>query len=172
MINGVYLCYGNNVDYNIKNVAIDYVDLYVKNPIIKNKDCVAYLENINLNDIDFIISTPPCNYYSRANYRRDISQYSLATKHLLPYFINKLPELNKPFLIENVINDNLQVEFLYKCYSFKHGRHRYWTNIKFDLPEVQKTQPIKYMSTKKRQGDINVHNVIIAFIKEVKKLKK
>ena len=60
--------------------------------------------NIDLTDYDFIIATPPCNWWSKANPYYKTSKYALETKHLLPDTIIKLGSQSKPFIIENVIN--------------------------------------------------------------------
>lgn len=49
------------------------------------RDIAGDMLEIDLTPYDVIIATPPCNYYSRANYRRETSEYSQKTKHLLPY---------------------------------------------------------------------------------------
>lgn len=99
--------------------------------------------DINLDPYDVIIATPPCNYWSRANFRRETSQYAQATKHLLPAILDKLCKQDKPFIVENVINGNLFKQhgmYNYPCYFYEHGRHSYWTNIPFNpqgIPQVQ-----------------------------------
>lgn len=132
-----------------------------------------------LDDYDFIIATPPCNYWSKANYRRETSEYAQKTKHLLGDIIDKLIKLNKPFIIENVRNRPLMNKYklLSKdCYIYEHGRHTYWTNIFFnEIYEVEQGNDLVYKpllsgkkkgkmgqwdSQNKRQGGKNVHNVI------------
>ena len=54
-----------------------------------NRDIDGDMMDVDLNPYDVIIATPPCNYYSRANYRRETSDYSQATKHLLPSILKK-----------------------------------------------------------------------------------
>lgn len=80
----------------------------VYNDIDKNTKCdiIADMLTVNLDSYDILIATPPCNYYSKANYRRNKSYYSLATKHLLPDIIKIFEKTKKPFIIENVINKN------------------------------------------------------------------
>ena len=60
------------------NYNIIYQDI---NPRCKC-DLVGDMLDVNLTEYDFIIATPPCNYWSRANYRREVSEYSRKTKHL------------------------------------------------------------------------------------------
>ncbi|NLN50339.1 MAG: hypothetical protein GX149_01775, partial [Acholeplasmataceae bacterium] len=66
------------------NHEVVYQDLIIK------RDLGGDMLDIDLNGYDLIIATPPCNYYSRANYRRKTSKYSNDTKHLLPEIISKL----------------------------------------------------------------------------------
>ena len=47
------------------------------------RDIGGDMMEVDLTPYDFIIATPPCNWWSRANWRRDSSEYSLKTKHLL-----------------------------------------------------------------------------------------
>ena len=72
--------------------------------ILGNRDIGGDMMEVNLEPYDFIIATPPCNWWSRANYRRDRSEYALKTKHLLPDIIDKLIQIQKPFIVENVKN--------------------------------------------------------------------
>lgn len=128
------------------------------------RDIGGDMLDIDLNDYDIIIATPPCNYWSRANYRRDISDYAKKTKHLLPAIIDKCIKINKPFIIENVRNRPLFNEYgLYdkKCFIYEVGRHTYWTNILFNPTNIkQKNDNINNISSKNRQGGKNVHDVI------------
>ena len=66
------------------------------------RDISGDMMNVDLTPYDYIIATPPCNWWSRANYRRDSSQYALETKHLLIDILDKLIKLGKPFIVENV----------------------------------------------------------------------
>ena len=66
------------------------------------RDIGGDMMNVDLTPYDYIIATPPCNWWSRANYRRDSSQYALETKHLLIDILDKLVKLGKPFIVENV----------------------------------------------------------------------
>lgn len=141
--------------------------------------------NIDINEYDYVIATPPCNYYSRANYRRNESEYALKTKHLLPDIIHKLiNEFHKPFIVENVRNDKMfsKIGLLdVDCYIFKIGRHTYWCNIDFSHDDIiQKPLVViengkkKYLSSQnlgrdKRQGTKEVHEVIERFLKTIHK---
>ena len=61
-------------------------------------------KNISL-ELDFIIATPPCNFWSRANWRRYSSAYALSTRHLLPGILHRLINLGKHFIISNIFNN-------------------------------------------------------------------
>jgi site-specific DNA-cytosine methylase len=147
------------------------------------RDISGCMLDVDLTPYDVIIATPPCNYYSRANYRRETSEYSLLTKHLLPTILNKLIEINKPFIVENVINFTLMKEFYDQVFVYEHGRHTYWTNIPFNPSTIKQKNEFDYrpiMSGKnkgrlgdytpssKRQGGQNVHNVIEYWLEVVK----
>lgn len=99
------------------------------------RDIGGDMLEVDLSSYDFIIATPPCNYWSRANYRRETSEYAQSTKHLLGAIIDKLITLGKPFIVENVRNKVLMAThglLDVKCHIIEHGRHTYWTNIPFD----------------------------------------
>lgn len=137
------------------NYNIIYQDINGKRDISGN------MLDINLDEYDYIIATPPCNYYSRANYRRETSVYSQKTKDLLPAILKKLKELNKPYIIENVINHKLMKEFYNQDFVYEIGRHTYWSNIMFNGTYInQKKDNIKNISKNNRQGGENVHKVI------------
>ena len=83
---------------NHPNYNVTYQDIDGK------RDVSGDMLEVPIDDYDIIIATPPCNYWSRANFRRETSEYAQATKHLLPNIIRKLEAQNKPYIIENVIN--------------------------------------------------------------------
>ena len=138
---------------------------------------------IDLEPYDFIIATPPCNWWSRANYRRDSSLYALSTKLLLPCILFKLETIGKPFIVENVKNDKQFKKyrlFDFPCmYIYKIGRHTYWSNVKFDVSDIIQTPKVDYKNGKKRwlssqhlarkdrQGGEEVHQVIERFLEVV-----
>lgn len=142
------------------------------------RDLDGDMLTINLEKYDYIIATPPCNYYSRCNYRRETSSYSQLTKHLLPEILKILTKQNKPFIVENVRNSRIYEEMgLYDlpCFIYIIGRHTYWTNILL-ITDIEQRQDfkkggyvIKYtdMKTKEHQGGYNVHNVIETFLKQI-----
>lgn len=140
--------------------------------------------DVDLSAFDYIIATPPCNFWSIARGNR-CSQYSLDTKHLLPEIIKKLINFGKPFIVENVINKKRFAQNgiydIAKCNIYYINRHTYFTNIEFTADEIaelesKSRQDFKYggkvimyddMSNKKHQGGYNVHLVIDKFIEKV-----
>ena len=141
------------------------------------RDIPGDMLEIDLTIYDYIIATPPCNYYSKARGNR-CSDYSLKTKHLLPGILKKLVKQDKPFIVENVRNSKkFQQMGLYDlpCFIYIIGRHTYWTNILLSIDIDQRqdfTQHgwvIKYkdMKNKDHQGGYNVHQVIERFIQTI-----
>lgn len=95
------------------------------------RDLGGDMMDVDLTPYDFIIATPPCNFWSIARGNR-CSQYSLDTKHLLPDIIEKIANTGKPYVVENVINkkrftENGVYEIAEKagCYIYYIGRHTY-----------------------------------------------
>lgn len=144
------------------------------------RDIGGDMMEVNLADYDYIIATPPCNYYSRANYRRETSAYAQATKHLLPGILKKLIALGKPFIVENVKNKRIFTEIglmNLPCHIYLIGRHTYWSNIEFKYDDIPQVFDFKYggyevrdcqnYSRGKRQGGQNVHLVIERFIETI-----
>ncbi len=147
------------------------------------RDLAGDMMEIDLTPYDYIIATPPCNWWSRANYRRNTSEYALKTKHLLIDILNKLSQEKRPFIVENVRNDSLFKQHglfnFSNLYFYKIGRHTYWSNIKFkcdDIIQIPKTiiedGKKKFMSSqnlarKDRQGGEEVHQVIERFLETI-----
>lgn len=151
---GIYLaCYkAYHPGYNI-----DYQDINGK------RDIGGDMMDVDLSKYDFVIATPPCNYYSRANWRRNESEYSLRTKLLLPKILTKLSTCSIPYIVENVRNDSLFEKmglFSLPCFVYRIGRHTYWTNILLPSDIQQDFENIQYLGRSKRQGSKNVHRVI------------
>lgn len=134
------------------------------------RDLPGDMMDVNLEYYDFVIATPPCNYWSRACGNRH-SDYAIKTAHLLPGILRKLVSQDKPFIVENVrIYKKFEQLGLFNlsCFVYFIGRHTYWTNIM--LPGcIEQRQDftqhgwvIKYddMNNKDHQGGFNVHNVI------------
>lgn len=132
------------------------------------RDLGGDMMDIDLEPYDFIIATPPCNYWSRANWRRNTSKYSLKTKHLLPSILNKLCNQDKPFIVENVLNKKMFIKegfYHQPCFIYCIGGHTYWTNVMLPIDTImQYDQNKQYISRSARQGGINVHNVIECFL--------
>lgn len=156
------------------NYDIVYQDINGK------RDISGDMMDIDLSSYDFVIATPPCNYWSRANYRREQSEYSRITKHLLPGILKKLCSQDKPFIVENVRNDRLFTLYhLYDlpCHIYKIGRHTYWTNIMFSCDIEQRkdfknvgyfVKDLQHLSSSCRQGGYNVHQVIERWLDTLK----
>jgi site-specific DNA-cytosine methylase len=149
------------------NHEVVYQDLIIK------RDLGGDMLDIDLNGYDLIIATPPCNYYSRANYRRKTSKYSNDTKHLLPEIISKLESTDVPVIIENVINKKRMSFILEKTSLFyiEWGRHCYFTNRLVDFSSIPQKYDFEYggksvqkCSKKARQGGKNVQLVFEHYI--------
>ena len=155
------------------NYNIIYQDINGK------RDIGGDMMEVDLTSYDFIIATPPCNWWSRANYRRDRSPYALQTKHLLPDIIKKLCEQDKPFIVENVKNKLRFGEyglFDVPCYVYFVGRHTYWSNVLMDLSDIHQEPDfghnvngnvILINKDGHREGGKNVHEVIERFLETI-----
>lgn len=139
-------------------------------------DLVCDMLNVDLSNFDFVIATPPCNYWSRANPYYKNSFYSLNTKHLLPDILKKLGSLGKPFIVENVRNfkrfkENCIFDIcdLYSINVYFIGRHTYFTNIFINLTCKQEYDFFNHgiRRHKNTQGGNNVHNVIEIWLKYI-----
>ena len=179
---GVYL---GAYEAKHENFDIIYQDINGK------RDMGGDMMDIDLSMYDFIIATPPCNFWSIARGNR-CSQYSLDTKHLLPDMIQKCANYGKPYIIENVINKKrfkehgiFDVAENACCFIYYIGRHTYFTNIELTPEEIQELNvknrqdftygghTIKYadMNNKKHQGGYNVHLVIDYWLNKIHKYK-
>ena len=161
---GIYLaaCKARHNNYNII-----YQDIDAKYKC----DILGDMLEVDLSKYDYIIATPPCNWWSKANPYYKTSKYALETKHLLPSIIDKLGKQDKPFIIENVINkkrfrENGIYDIIdkYNLYVKYVGRHIYITNVECDL-ECEQHQDFKYGGKRVNkdgynQGGSNVHIVI------------
>ena len=92
---GVYLC---SRKHKIPGYDIDYNDIVSRYDV----DILTSCENVNLGAYDYIIATPPCNFWSRANWRRYTSDIARHTKHLLPYCLKKCIDSGKYFIVEKI----------------------------------------------------------------------
>lgn len=162
---GIYL--GSCKAYH-QNYDIVYQDIDGK------RDIGGSMTDIDLNEYDYIICTPPCNYYSLARGPKwHVSWYALNTMQLLPAMLWKLARQDKPFLIENVSNwkmfESIGLFEIAKHYGVKWqkvGRHTYWSNIDVDL-NCEQFIEFRYGGYKDknnketyRQGGENVHKVV------------
>lgn len=149
----------------------------VYNDYKEKRDLVCDMMTVKLEDFDVLIATPPCNYYSRANNRRETSKYAQETKHLLPDIIDKFIETNKPFIVENVRNAPLFNKlglFNKNCFIYTHGRHTYWTNVLFNMQGIPQEHDFMslpgYGTIRLKsyvQGGKNVNEVLDYFIEVV-----
>lgn len=151
------------------------------------RDLPGDMMDIDLTDYDFIIATPPCNWWARCNWRRNTSEYALSTKHLLPDILHKLCEINKPWIVENVRNKKRFQECglfdLPGVYVYFVGRHTYWSNIKFKVDDIIQKPIVEIRDGKRiwlssqnlpreqRQGTQEVHQVIERFLLTIKRKK-
>lgn len=163
---GLYLaaCRARHTDYDIVYQDIDPV---------YNCDLGGDMLDIDTRDYDFVIATPPCNWWSKLNMNRNYSNYAWKTLHLLPLTIIKLSRSRKPFIIENVINHK-RFEFMGIYEICKHynlivrecGRHTYITNVSgFNPSGIPQHYDFKYggelvNNDGYSQGGSNVHVVI------------
>ena len=147
------------------------------------RDLDGDMMNIDLSGYDFIIATPPCNWWSRANWRRETSEYSLKTKHLLIDILHKLIELGKPFIVENVKNSKqFALHGLFElpsCIVKIIGRHTYWTNVDFYTDDIIQKPKVEiregkriwlssqHLPRNKRQGGEEVHQVIERWLETI-----
>lgn len=160
---GIYLCARK---HRLPGYDIDYNDIeaFVGIDIVKDAYTIGY---DFIKDYDYIIATPPCNYYSRANYRRDTSIVSQKTKGLLPHCLDLCLSSGLPFIVENVENKNLLPKA--DCFMFNFGQHTFYTNVlmpQFD-PKLAVKQNKAHVSRNKRDGNANVDLVIKTFLEVI-----
>ncbi|MCL2621422.1 MAG: hypothetical protein FWD32_00070 [Firmicutes bacterium] len=121
----------------LKEFGVIYNDLIIPR---ENRQCML---EVDLSDYDILIATPPCNFYSYARGAKLPSKYALETAHLLLEIIIKFHGTGKPFIVENVTN-RTALDFIWVMaaelglYRFKHARHTYTTNVRFDISGVPK----------------------------------
>lgn len=161
---GIYLaaCKARHANYDIVYQDID--DSY-------NCDLGGDMLDVDLSKYDYIIATPPCNWYSITNPYWYRSFYSLKTMHLLPCILMKAAMTGKPFIIENVRNSvRFNLVGIYRIcddlniFVTTVGRHTYFTNVFCDLTVFQHQD---FLCGGKRinndgynEGGSNVHEVI------------
>lgn len=168
----VYLAAGEAV-ISVPGCNIVYNDLYL------NRDLKCNMLDVNLSDFDIVLASPPCNFYSRANYRRYTSNYSLLTKGLLPCILSDLIVLGRPFIVENVINKKLMSssDLLLKMliagevsgvFYYEFGRHCYFTNVDMSACSFEfEPSNVANVCSRKRQGSGGVNVVFSEFLNKV-----
>ena len=118
---------------------------------------------------DAYIFTPPCNYYSRANWRRETSPVAQETKDLLPLCLDFAVNSGHWFLVENVLNKTMFKD-LYPQYQFTFGGHTFWSNVLSKKDVLGLTAPKQnkqYVSRNMRDGNYAVDLVINMFLQEI-----
>lgn len=173
---GVYLgaCRAYHPNYDL-----DYNDIVGGYHI----NIICDMMQVDLFKYDYILASPPCNYYSRANYRRDTSDYSLSTRHLLPCILEKCALSGKPFIVENVrspkLFNKMGVDMIctkYGIIRYIIGRHTYFTNVfcnltckqQLDFHSKNVASLLGYSERQSyRQGGDNVHNVFEIWLETV-----
>ena len=154
---GIYLC---SRKHRLPKYDLVYNDIIDYDGIDIIGDCLT----VDINEYDFLIATPPCNYYSRANYRRDVSTVALSTKDILPNILEKFVRSGKPFIVENVCNYNL-LPHLADVFEFTFGNHTFYTNVFFFVPD--KSFSVKQnkanVCRNKRDGNYNVDFILNIF---------
>lgn len=167
MMKGIYLA-ANIARHPNYDLVYQDIDLECRCDIGGN------MLDIDCSNYDYIIATPPCNWWSKLNMYWYRSVYAWQTINLLPLTIIKLAKLGKPFIIENVINrrrfEFLGVYKLCEYYDLKVieiGRHTYFTNCDFQLCVEQHQDfksingvPTRVNQDGYNQGGSNVHIVI------------
>lgn len=154
------------------NFDLDYCDI---NPGF-HVNIVCDMLTVDLSQYDFIIATPPCNFWTKANPYYLKSSYSLSTKHLLPSIIEKCALSGKPFIVENVRNLKrfkqygiLDLVDKFGLWVYIYGRHTYFTNVMFNCHNIPQKQDflnhgIYIGGDKYRQGGENVYLVLEHFM--------
>ena len=158
------------------NYEIDYQDIDAKYKCELGGDML----DIDVSNYDFIIATPPCNWWSIANPYYWYSEYALKTRHLLPLTLIKCAKSGKPYIVENVKNlkryrENRIFDICDK-FNIKWqvvGRHVYFTNVDINL-QCEQHQDFKYGGKRVNndgynQGGENVHKVVEIWLKNINK---
>lgn len=144
------------------------------------RDIGGDMLEVDLSLYDYIIATPPCNWWSQANPYYWRSEYALKTRHLLPLILIRLGKQEKPFVVECVKNLKRYKENnifrICEMYGIKWqvvGRHIYFSNrdFKLDCPQIQDFRYGGYRVNNDgyNQGGTNVHNCLEIWIQAVEK---
>lgn len=133
----IYLCAKDHRLRPLESCKVFYNDIkaYVK-PLDYECDCL----DVDLDGFDVLIATPPCNYWSKANYRRETSKVAQSTKHLLPVILHRFSCSGKPWIVENVCNEPLmrkEIKDLDSFFWFVANNHMFFTNYMGDLFDMQ-----------------------------------
>lgn len=133
-------------------------------------DFLCDMLKVDISPYDVVLATPPCNWYSRANYRRDESPVALATKHLLPSIVDKLLATDKLFMVENVMNSTLIPKYHDRLYQFTWGQHTFFTNVLLLVPHksYEVAQHKAQMQYGHRDDNYNVHYIFDLFLDRCK----
>lgn len=162
------------------NHHIIYQDIDPQFKCDMDGDMLKYMDADITQYYTYIIATPPCNWWSKANPYYWRSEYALKTRHLLPLTLIKLAQQKKPFIVECVKNIKRYKEnHIFKIcemYSINYqivGRHIYFSNTNIDVscPQIQdfKYGGRRVNNDKYNQGGTNVHNCIEIFINEIER---
>lgn len=157
----LYLCAR---EHRIAGYDIVYNDIEPKYGCDLVCDCL----DVDLSPFDVLVATPPCNYWSKANNRfREFSKVAQMTKHLLPALMVSFHRCGKPYLIENVVNENLTPKPLDFCFTW--GNHIWYTNVFFAIPprSCAVAQHKAQLSYGHRDNNVNVDIIIRCFLEAV-----
>lgn len=152
----------------------------VYNDLIIPRENKQDMLEVDLSLFDILIATPPCNFYSYARGCKIPSKYALSTAHLLLEIIIKFYHTDKPFIVENVTN-RTSLDFIWAMcadlglYRFKHARHTYITNVRFDIGSVPKEFDFckggYFVNTfSDRQGGNQVSAILDLFVQAAKSI--
>lgn len=135
------------------------------------RDVGGSMLDIKLDSFDYVICTPPCNYWSHANYDGRRSEYAVSTGLLLPEMLSRLEKLKVPYIVENVRNKSRFEKFgiipREKSLVYFIGRHTIFTNIMFNT-YIEFNYEFKLVNghckdvgkKSEREGGVNVHKII------------
>ena len=161
---GIYLC-ANKARHPDFNIVYQDIDPKCK------CDILGDMFEVDLTPFDFIVCTPPCNWWSKTNPYYYKSFYALSTRHLLPCALIRLAALGKHFIVEGVKNIKRYTEnHIFRIcaeYHIKYqivGRHIYFSNIDVDLscPQIQDFRygGVRVNNDGYNPGGTNVYNCI------------
>ena len=90
---GIYLgaCKANHPNHHIMYQDID-----------GTRDIDGDMLEVKIDHYDYVIATPPCNWWSQANPYYWHSEYALKTRHLLPLILIRLAKNQKPFVLRTL----------------------------------------------------------------------